>query len=674
MKENDLFKRIAAFLTAMIMLVGCMMVNISAATRTSTLWDTSDSNDVLTVKSYLTGRSYEAYQLFYGDASNSVLSNVEWGASVKNSKAIVQALKRETLADGRTNPIYEIFKDLDDDADADKVAEKVYSIVENSSNADTFAYIVVTALKAQSAESITAGAATPVNANDLTEGYHYSFGAVHDGYYLIQETTATLGDGETASRIMVKVQGPTLVVTKATQAPTLTKDIVLSDGTTAKYDDVAVGDTVTFKLSSKVPNMSGYNKYFFIMQDTLSKGLTYTTDTDNMVVKVGDKTLTRGTDYYVKTPVSNADGSTTIKIVFKNFIQYAESDAVTVTYNATVNKDVTYGNTTDNYNKANLIYSNNPNVSYVGKENTNPDNPNDKDKDEPDDKEGSNETVGETKDSKVYVYTTALNILKVNPGGQRLTGAKFTIEGTGLNTVVEKSYTYTPVKYYDEATDATTVQGNTVYYLKEGSTYNFEKTPTTKALEPVKYTKNGDTYEKDINGTYYKNITKAEPVYETKIASDATYETDVIVYEQTITTDEITKSEKLTWEVEVGDNGEVTIEGIPAGYYTITEIKAPDGYNVLENPIKMEVSYTVDNEMKPTFDFGFDENGSGKYTKDVQRTVNGIHTLRVENKEGTTLPSTGGMGTTIFYIAGSALLLGATVLLIAKRRMKNEIE
>ena len=94
--------------------------------------------------------------------------------------------------------------------------------------------------------------------------------------------------------------------------------------------------------------MKGYTKYFFVMEYTLSKGLTYNED---MVITIGAKTLVKDTDYPL-TVTKNADGTTSLEIVFKNFIQYkGQTDAaITLTYSATLNQDAVLDPTTGNPN------------------------------------------------------------------------------------------------------------------------------------------------------------------------------------------------------------------------------------------------------------------------------------------------------------------------------------
>ncbi len=96
--------------------------------------------------------------------------------------------------------------------------------------------------------------------------------------------------------------------------------------------------------------------------------------------------------------------------------------------------------------------------------------------------------------------------------------------------------------------------------------------------------------------------------------------------------------------------GSALIFGLDAGTYTLTETKAPDGYNLLTNTVEVTV-------------------GSDGYY-DTTTGIN-TNTTIVENSAGTALPGTGGIGTTIFYIIGGILVAGAAVLLITRRRMRR---
>ena len=97
-------------------------------------------------------------------------------------------------------------------------------------------------------------------------------------------------------------------------------------------------------------------------------------------------------------------------------------------------------------------------------------------------------------------------------------------------------------------------------------------------------------------------------------------------------------------------NGQIEVRGLDANTtYWLQETKAPDGYNKL--PDRVEVKIEGSN-LNATVENGAWANG-------------GVH---VVNKTGSLLPSTGGMGTTLFYIGGGALVVLAIVLLVIKKR------
>lgn len=102
--------------------------------------------------------------------------------------------------------------------------------------------------------------------------------------------------------------------------------------------------------------------------------------------------------------------------------------------------------------------------------------------------------------------------------------------------------------------------------------------------------------------------------------------------------------------------------GLDDGKYKIVEVVTPSGYNSIE-PIEFDVTagHQEDSDNPQLISLSGD-----KFTGDI---ITGALTSNIENKSGSTLPSTGGIGTTIFYVVGVVLMLGAGVLLITKRRM-----
>lgn len=119
--------------------------------------------------------------------------------------------------------------------------------------------------------------------------------------------------------------------------------------------------------------------------------------------------------------------------------------------------------------------------------------------------------------------------------------------------------------------------------------------------------------------------------------------------------DETTKTVSWVYDianatkVTTDNKGEAFFEGLADGTYYLVETKAPAGYNPLTAPVPVTVA--------------------GSSTDITKLSV----TAKVENQAGTLLPSTGGVGTTVFYVLGAVLVLGAVVLLVTKKRMsRNE--
>lgn len=102
------------------------------------------------------------------------------------------------------------------------------------------------------------------------------------------------------------------------------------------------------------------------------------------------------------------------------------------------------------------------------------------------------------------------------------------------------------------------------------------------------------------------------------------------------------------------DSGKFKIQGLGAGTYNLTETQQPAGYNKLSGPVTVVI----------------DENGKVKVKKGAN--LEDATEVKVENKTGTVLPSTGGAGTTMIYLVGAVLVLGSGVVLATKRRVKNK--
>ena len=114
------------------------------------------------------------------------------------------------------------------------------------------------------------------------------------------------------------------------------------------------------------------------------------------------------------------------------------------------------------------------------------------------------------------------------------------------------------------------------------------------------------------------------------------------------------ENDEITWPsgsvLTTDTYGKIQIDGLDADTYYLREVKAPNGYNKLSSDILATVIGATTNA----------DGSTSSYTTVV---------AKINNQSGTELPSTGGMGTTVFYVVGGILVVGAIVLLVARKRM-----
>lgn len=106
-------------------------------------------------------------------------------------------------------------------------------------------------------------------------------------------------------------------------------------------------------------------------------------------------------------------------------------------------------------------------------------------------------------------------------------------------------------------------------------------------------------------------------------------------------------------EITTDDSGQFTITGLDSDTYYLTETAAPAGYNILSEPVEIVIG------------------DDGAINADADNPE-GIGQVKVLNRSGSMLPGTGGIGTTIFYVVGSVLVVGAAVLFVTKKRLNGK--
>ena len=149
--------------------------------------------------------------------------------------------------------------------------------------------------------------------------------------------------------------------------------------------------------------------------------------------------------------------------------------------------------------------------------------------------------------------------------------------------------------------------------------------------------------------------------------------------EQTLTGAEftLTNTEDTSKVIEgsTDENGNIVFEGLDAGTYTLKETKAPDGYQLSGKEYTVTITPEYDTagnltEYTVVIKDGDDEIGKMFYTKDNQDGTGTV--ANITNTELSSLPSTGGIGTTIFTVGGCAIMIAAAGLYFASRRKESK--
>ncbi len=234
--------------------------------------------------------------------------------------------------------------------------------------------------------------------------------------------------------------------------------------------------------------------------------------------------------------------------------------------------------------------------------------------------DGTGSSTSEPTD--VPVYTFKIDGVKVDKENNKLAGAVFE-----LKTSAEES---------DSA----------ILFVEDGDNYIQWNSGAYSEVQNAEGENAGKYVWKKIGEKKVEGKDEYQPVYETDDSGEL-------------------KTYPVVTQVTSDSNGAFSFGGLKDGTYYLHEIKAPAGYNKLDKPRKIEIIPEFNEDGKLT---------DVKYKLDDEEvTANEGQTvvIAIENNKGSTLPSTGGMGTTILYIVGAVLVVGAGVVLFTKRRMSN---
>ena len=378
---KKLVSRFMAVLMAMTMILSMSMTAFAAEAPKGTL----------TVNNTVAGKTLELYQIFTATKSGDNVAytlNSAYEGFFKTKVDNGSSLSGEALSEAAYN--YVNAQVGTDGSNGAEFAKAILGwILENNATVD-----------ATHTTATTTDGTTVIN--NLAYGYYvvYPLGAT--------DTSAAPGTGQdyTSVASLVSVTDTNATVNMKSNYPTVDKKIIptqsgsgitvgaIVDGSwegnhqmelddendpedtiaphgavdEKKAGDFAIGDTVTYQLTSKVPDMTGYNSYTFKFTDTLSKGLDLKAI---LSVKVGDTELKAGKtgdNTYLPTYTTNDNGTHTLTISFNNFynnFMNRTGETITVVYTATLNKDAVIG-MNPNTNKAVVEYSNDPTAGGTG--------------------------------------------------------------------------------------------------------------------------------------------------------------------------------------------------------------------------------------------------------------------------------------------------------------------
>lgn len=568
------------------------------------------------------------------------------------------------------------------------------------------------------------GTSVPSGSNSVIEG-------LDQGYYLVLDKASpeATGSGTRSAIILdtVSDDNPEIIIKVNYDTPD--KKIVGASGSgnnsvkdasgtfqnELEVANATVGSTINFVVTQNVPNWYGYDHFYYIINDTMSEGLTFLPETVKVYIDVdGDNEFedsinetfhkplgktTSGTvedtedipyttelvpesAYYLYTKDINVarngnSGTTTDKtfeIAFKDISRFPIGNKIRVEYSARVNSSAKSGTYPDK-NSVWLTFSNNPKDS--------------EDQDSGSDKPGvpqnsGTHPIGDGPKDWTDTYTTKIKLHKVDNESNDLNEVQFTLTGTSSEVVIvgQEVYVEDPNGEYWLLKNGKYTSGSptTKSWMKEapsGATSGYVK--TTAAEEANSGTNKSDWVYVDASGSVpagsYRPYIVGEngPVYILMLANDGDYESTVVKYSKTSGTETTQGSQpvNVTMVEETAGSGTLVFGQIGEGSYKISETKVPEGFNKAGD-------FTFDLAFSGSATASEDSQGGEWVVTNAKQGTAGADIaynpatqtieITVVNNKGVELPSTGGIGTTIFYAGGAILVLLAGVLLVSKRR------
>ena len=332
---KKLVSRLMAVLMAMTMILSMSMTAFAAEA----------SKGTLTVNNTVAGKTLDLYQIFTATKSENNVAytlNSAYEGFFKTKVENGSSLSGEALSEAAYNYV------------------KTQVGTDGSNGAafakDIMGWILGNTATVEATHTTATTTDTTTVINNLDYGYYvvYPLGAT-------DTSTAPGNEAVKSVASLVSVTGTDATVNMKSNYPTVVKKV-----NDKIADDVNIGDAVTYTLTSKVPDMTGYTSYVFNFKDTLSAGLTFKEITS---VTVGDTTITKvdAGQEANNTYTLTQDGQN-ITIIMNNFLDSNKNNTgkeIKVTYTATLNKDAVTGFDA-NKNSATVEYSNKPGTDNKG--------------------------------------------------------------------------------------------------------------------------------------------------------------------------------------------------------------------------------------------------------------------------------------------------------------------